>query len=218
MAKDKEIIEDEPAGAPEWMVTFSDCMTLLLTFFVLLLSYSSFTDEKLQDVANSFGRFSDTINLSSVIEREDTRKAESTFKIEEVKTGSKTPSPEKDDSNNVTSKSQKVEFRNIKIFTMPSEEMFLANGFVISPKGKEILEHLAKFVNTRPSRVVISEHGADMKSDDIKLGIKRSSQIAQYLVKESVDQNLLNISSSTMGSDQTADRIVEITLLEKDIY
>ncbi len=32
-------------GAPEWMVTFSDCMTLLLTFFVLMLSFSSF-DEK----------------------------------------------------------------------------------------------------------------------------------------------------------------------------
>ena len=31
-------------GAPEWMVTFSDCMTLLLTFFVLLLSFSSFDD------------------------------------------------------------------------------------------------------------------------------------------------------------------------------
>ncbi len=30
-----------PAGAPEWMVTFSDLVTLLLTFFVLLLSMAS---------------------------------------------------------------------------------------------------------------------------------------------------------------------------------
>ncbi len=35
---------DEAPGAPEWMVTFSDFMTLLLTFFVLLLSFSSFDD------------------------------------------------------------------------------------------------------------------------------------------------------------------------------
>ena len=41
----KEPDADETAGAPEWMVTFSDCMTLLLTFFVLMLSFSSF-DEK----------------------------------------------------------------------------------------------------------------------------------------------------------------------------
>ena len=38
-------VEDEGGGAPEWMVTYSDCMTLLLTFFVLLLTFSSFDDK-----------------------------------------------------------------------------------------------------------------------------------------------------------------------------
>lgn len=33
--------EDEPAGAPEWIVTFSDMISLLVTFFVLLLSFAS---------------------------------------------------------------------------------------------------------------------------------------------------------------------------------
>jgi len=33
--------EECPAGAPLWMVTFSDLVTLLLTFFVLLLSMAS---------------------------------------------------------------------------------------------------------------------------------------------------------------------------------
>ncbi|MHC4104970.1 MAG: flagellar motor protein MotB, partial [Planctomycetota bacterium] len=46
MAREKkQVVEDEAPGAPEWMVTFSDCMTLLLTFFVLLLSFSSFDDK-----------------------------------------------------------------------------------------------------------------------------------------------------------------------------
>ena len=46
MAKEKKPPpQDEEQGAPEWMVTFSDCMTLLLTFFVLLLSFSSFDDK-----------------------------------------------------------------------------------------------------------------------------------------------------------------------------
>src|SRR4030042_5926969 len=42
--RSKQAEPDEAPGAPEWMVTFSDCMTLLLTFFVLLLSFSSFDD------------------------------------------------------------------------------------------------------------------------------------------------------------------------------
>ena len=37
-------------GAPEWMVTFGDLMSLLLVFFVLLFSVSEVKDEKIYDV------------------------------------------------------------------------------------------------------------------------------------------------------------------------
>ena len=40
-------------GAPEWMVTFGDLMSLLLTFFVLLFSVSEVKDEKIYDVIKS---------------------------------------------------------------------------------------------------------------------------------------------------------------------
>ena len=33
--------ESGSGGAPEWMVTFADLMSLLLTFFVLLLSFAN---------------------------------------------------------------------------------------------------------------------------------------------------------------------------------
>ena len=52
--KKKEVQADEPAGAPDWMVTFSDCMTLLLTFFVLLLSFSSFAEKGFRKLRASF--------------------------------------------------------------------------------------------------------------------------------------------------------------------
>lgn len=34
--------EEEPEGAPEWIVTFTDLTSLLVTFFVLLMTFSSF--------------------------------------------------------------------------------------------------------------------------------------------------------------------------------
>jgi chemotaxis protein MotB len=47
-------IEDEaPKGAPEWIVTFADLMSLLLTFFVLLLSFSSIEIEKFKTLSGS---------------------------------------------------------------------------------------------------------------------------------------------------------------------
>ena len=42
--KRKKREEEKPAGAPAWMVTYSDMVTLLLTFFVMLLAMASFED------------------------------------------------------------------------------------------------------------------------------------------------------------------------------
>ncbi len=44
------------AGAPNWLVTFADLMTLLLTFFILLLSFSNLDTEKYKAIAYSMSR------------------------------------------------------------------------------------------------------------------------------------------------------------------
>lgn len=41
------------AGAPEWIVTFADLMSLLLCFFILLISFSTQDKQKVQIVAGS---------------------------------------------------------------------------------------------------------------------------------------------------------------------
>ncbi|HGY55131.1 MAG TPA: hypothetical protein ENK44_05495 [Caldithrix abyssi] len=51
MKKEKEEIE-EPS-APFWMVTFSDMVTLLLVFFILILSYSTIELEKFKGAMSS---------------------------------------------------------------------------------------------------------------------------------------------------------------------
>lgn len=52
MAKKKKQ-EEQPAGSPAWMATFSDLMNLLLCFFVLLFSMSSVDAEKFDQIANA---------------------------------------------------------------------------------------------------------------------------------------------------------------------
>jgi chemotaxis protein MotB len=53
MAGKKKKQEEAPAGAPLWIVTFSDLMSLLLTFFVLLLSFSSIQEVEFQKALGS---------------------------------------------------------------------------------------------------------------------------------------------------------------------
>ena len=53
MAKEKKQKESSE-GAPEWMVTFSDMTTLLLTFFVMLIAMANFDKVKYETVKASF--------------------------------------------------------------------------------------------------------------------------------------------------------------------
>ncbi len=45
--------EEASGGAPAWMVTYGDMVTLLLTFFVLLLSFSSIQESKFREAIGS---------------------------------------------------------------------------------------------------------------------------------------------------------------------
>jgi len=52
--KKKKKRQEAPKGAPEWMVTFGDLMSLLLTFFILLFSISEIKKKKIYEVVQSF--------------------------------------------------------------------------------------------------------------------------------------------------------------------
>jgi chemotaxis protein MotB len=57
-----------PAGAPAWMVTYSDLVTLLLTFFVLLLSMANMDPVKFLEVSSSV---KDAFGMHAVPSRTD---------------------------------------------------------------------------------------------------------------------------------------------------
>ena len=45
--------DDSGGGSPAWMATFADLMSLLMCFFVLLLSFSEMDVEKFKQIAGS---------------------------------------------------------------------------------------------------------------------------------------------------------------------
>jgi chemotaxis protein MotB len=62
--------EEESKGAPEWMCTFSDMMSLLLCFFVLLFAVSTVEEQKFMKslglIKGSFGRIPGLYGMSYV--------------------------------------------------------------------------------------------------------------------------------------------------------
>ena len=63
------IEEDEaPAGTPAWMATFADLMSLLMCFFVLLLSFSEMDLQKYKQVAGSMEKAFGVQNQTKVMD------------------------------------------------------------------------------------------------------------------------------------------------------
>ena len=52
--KEKKSKRTPESLAPTWMLTLGDCISLLVTFFVLLISFSSMDEEKLMSVMGVF--------------------------------------------------------------------------------------------------------------------------------------------------------------------
>ena len=51
--EEEECPKCPPAGAPAWMATFADMATLLMAFFVLILSFAEFNVPKFKQISGS---------------------------------------------------------------------------------------------------------------------------------------------------------------------
>lgn len=50
-----DVPEDPPQSAPDWIVTFSDMISLLVTFFVMLMSFSTIEENEAAIIVGAFG-------------------------------------------------------------------------------------------------------------------------------------------------------------------
>lgn len=50
-----DVPEDPPQSAPDWIVTFSDMISLLVTFFVMLMSFSTMEENEAAVIVGAFG-------------------------------------------------------------------------------------------------------------------------------------------------------------------
>jgi flagellar motor protein MotB len=231
MAKKKSQVEPEQqAGAPEWMVTFSDCMTLLLTFFVLLLSFSSFDDR------DYFEKMSSSLMKQISFDTKDVYEKESLAIMQklqqEVNWGSEKPTLSDKIEDRFKKQSKPLDFLKYKTFLIPSHEIFWGKGDAVSLNGKRVLTDFFSFVNELPGYyIILSESGpCNQKEKADALGLDRSWAVFHYLTnRKGLAQERVNISvvgtvAKECHSNQiqlegfnSDDRILEIVLMKRDI-
>ncbi len=227
----KEPEPEEPAGAPEWMVTYCDCMTLMLTFFVLLFSFSSFNVDVFEKLSISFARALYVDPPPIVKDKGAFLPTEQIAAIEYVGEGSEKVTLVRGWEGNLKEETKLVDFHSRKVFLISSKKTFWGKGTTISSEGRNTLTTMATFLKERPSRIVISENGPGDDEDDEQFGLLRAWAVIEYLTtKQGLDKRRFSISAaSTLAQEglesgepdrlrPEAERGLEIVLLERSIY
>ena len=217
MAREKQQVEEEsPGGAPDWMVTFSDCMTLLLTFFVLLLSFSSFDDHTFQTLGMSFTQSLPSIGKNTISDVDSMWQKQELRRRERMKKGTETRPTNEDEASNFMREKKPLDFRNLKVFTVPSSEIFWGTGTAISKTGQGMLDAFGTFLKSAPSRVVISESSTD---GDNELGLRRAWAVVEYVTRDKeISKDKFSITASSEMGGRMGERLLTITLLERSVY
>ncbi len=217
MAKQQKQREDDaPAGAPEWMVTFCDCMTLLLTFFVLLLSFATFHKETLPQLGFSFAQAMSIVGTSPSDQRDSIWDRMSSDQSVPQTEGSETRTPATQQSSNFMREQRSLDFRNLKVFSVPSSVFFWGSGAAISEQGRQVLDAMGVFLQHQAGAVVLSETAPDGAD---ALGLERAQAVMNYLVNESqLDRGRFSLSASTTMREKSTARRLEITLLDRSVY
>jgi chemotaxis protein MotB len=227
----KKAEPDEAPGAPEWMVTFSDCMTLLLTFFVLLLSFSSFDEKVFRKLKASFLEALPGVGQSDEANRDAVLPTEQIEATPELVEGSEKPTLIKGLEDNLKEDTP-TNYRRRKVFTISSERIFWGRGTLISAEGRRIMTKMASFLKEEvPGRVVVSENGPAGEEDVEQLCLSRAWTVMEYLTTEhNLNKKWFSISAAStlapgsLRSGEPArastepERTVEIVLLERGIY
>jgi len=172
MAKQKKCPECPPPGAPAWMNTFTDMTTLLLTFFVLLLSMATFDPVKLNSIAESLqGAFGilqtfPTVPIHPVIDipkktGDEQKKKQSLKDAEKIKTIVQ---------NKKLDDAVKVEVTEKGIAIMLRDPVGFASGSAdLKDQGKDILKDISDVVKGNPDlKVRVEGH-----TDDVPISSNR---------------------------------------------
>ena len=224
----KKQSDSASGGAPEWMVTFSDCMTLLLTFFVLLLSFSSFDERVFRKLNLIFSGKFPSVRAQKKKNRAALLPTKQIEPTDELKRGSEKPTLDRGREETLKEEILPPNFRDRKVFLFSSANIFWGRGKTVSSEGSRILSDMAAFLRLVPNRIVISEVGAGSSEANEDFGLPRARAVLDYLTgKGKLDRARFNLSASGIAIQDAVDydnmplestRIVEIALLNRSLY
>jgi chemotaxis protein MotB len=185
-------------GAPRWVVTFGDLMSLLLCFFVLLLSFSELDRQKYKQVAGSMEKAFGVQRRNKVMEiPKGMKMIAKDFDQELIATRIKEDIGKELDeiiSSQLADIKDKIEIdgsdEEITIRLM-GESTFDSGKAVIRPQMKPLLKKVAELIRGNANDIIIAGHTDNVPirrgpyRTNLRLSTARASAVAEYIISHS---------------------------------
>lgn len=201
MKRKRKNKEESNLGAPAWMTTFSDLMTLLLTFFILLYSMSTVDTVKFKDIAYSLqsillGEGKTTIfeneSYPDDIPIEDLKPAKSNeieaesdisdpiiMLYDKVKGFIESEGLEAEVSVSASEKGVFVNIQDVILFEPGKAELKV--------RGKKVIDKIQKIIKQFPNEIVVEGHTDNVPihtsryPSNWELSVDRAVTVVRYL-------------------------------------
>ena len=218
-------IEEEPAqGVPEWVVTYGDMMSLLLTFFIMLVSLSEIKQDDgsvramMDAIRQAFGP---TMGTSGV----PGQSLQTTSSLSQRRSqGSRSEGGTKRDSRK--SKGQAGAHRTVQrinhgtVVTLGGPTLFRRFDASLTEDLKQNLDILAKIIGPKQNRLVVKGHASPEPlppevqiefdgfpvRDPFDLSFARARAVAGYLISQGIDGRRILVSAAGDTEPRTRTR------------
>ncbi|CAM3956724.1 OmpA/MotB family protein [Arcobacter cloacae] len=241
MAKEK--CPDCPKCLPGWLVQFGDLMSLLLTFFILLLSMAVMDKKKVEEYFDIMKKAMGFIDSSTSVEKQSEKHStqdSSSDSDSESSSESSFESTAEEVSQIVQelNSSQNIESQEISIekgkneFTLdiPSTIMFDDGQYELTNESAKVfISKIARVIRTMPQtfNIEIIGHtdtnrtlGSTIPRDAWDISALRSISVVKELIKNRIDPSILKVAAYASyhpKSDVAADnRRVEMRFFSQD--
>lgn len=202
-----------------WYVTFGDTITLLLSFFVMLSTFSSYSKEEFTEFAGAWAQMT---NYSAFYGGKNDSKVPSPPRaVDWTAAGSEKPTEEEGKSTRNPRHSECLAsmadaYHSRRVLHINSSRLFWGQGELLTPAGQLHLKLLANFIKSVPCHVIIGHSSAKHQSDSENL--QRPWAVLNYLREaqpEIADRLSLTMAGADLSQQTNGESIMEITIVAR---
>jgi|TARA_B110000046_G_C12971619_1_gene389180 chemotaxis protein MotB len=217
--EEEECPKCPPQGAPAWMATFADMATLLMAFFVLILSFAEFNVPKFKQIS---GSLKNAFGVQKVIPVVEQPKGTTVLSL------NFSPSPAPSVTNNMKQQTSESEQKNLDLKSEIDEGDSAKSNSKENMTAKELAEEIIENVSsddvkveTVDDKVLVKVDTKDKTNDEISKLIQETLESVEKARENTgatdtdvliggVDKNIKSMASAMDENKALKDKVSEL--------